>query len=135
MSTIENIERTPTVAEYNRLLEAVGWPTRDPVAVEVGLARTLFTVCAISGNEVVGMGRIVGDGAIVNYIQDVIVLPAYQKQGVGEKIMLTLMGHLNEHASSGSDVILITQRDNVDFYKRYDFTESRPDTPSMRRKL
>jgi ribosomal protein S18 acetylase RimI-like enzyme len=135
MSAIEIIEQKPTVAEYNRLIKAVGWPTRDPAAVEAGLARTLFTVCAISGDKVVGMGRIVGDGAIVNYIQDVIVLPAYQKQGIGEKIMLVLMGHLSEHATSGSDVILITRRDNVDFYKRYDFTESRPDTPSMRRKL
>ncbi len=29
MPTIEIIERRPTVAEYNRLLEAVGWGVRE----------------------------------------------------------------------------------------------------------
>ena len=135
MAAIEIIERKPTVAEYNRLLEAVGWPKRNPTAVEAGLARTLFAVCAISNGEVVGMGRVVGDGAIVNYIQDVIVLPEYQKQGIGENILLAIMDHLNEHVPRGSDVALITRRENVNFYERYGFAESLHNIPSMRRKL
>ena len=134
MDNIQIIVKKPTVVEYNRLLESVGWPTRDPEAVKAALERTLFTVCAISNSEVVGMGRVIGDGAIINYIQDVIVLPEYQKQGIGEKIMLEIMEHLSEHVPGG-DVALFTMRENVGFYQRYDFAESTPDVPSMRRKL
>ncbi len=135
MSAIEIIERKPTPAEYNRLLEAMGWGKRDPAAVEAALGRSLFAVCAVTGGEVIGMGRIVGDGAIMNYIQDVIVLPEFQKQGVGEKIMLAIMAYLNEHVPNGSDVALITQRKNFGFYERHGFAESKPDIPSMGRKL
>ena len=135
MAAIEIVEQKPTPAEYNRLFEAVGWPVRDPAAVEAALERSLFSVCAVTDGEVIGMGRIVGDGALVNYIQDVIVLPEHQKQGIGEKIMLAIMAYLNEHVPSGSVLALITRRETTGFYERHGFAESLHEIPSMRRVL
>jgi len=34
------------------------------------------------------MGRIVGDGVTICYIQDVIVLPEYQGKGIGKAIIV-----------------------------------------------
>lgn len=135
MSAIEIFEQKPTVADYNRLREAVGWGKKEPAVIEDALAGSLFSVCAVYDGQVVGMGRVVGDGAIWNYIQDIIVLPQYQEQGIGEKIMQAIIAHLSEHMPHGSDVALITRRKNVGFYERYGFVESSPDAPSMRRKL
>ncbi|MED1425669.1 GNAT family N-acetyltransferase, partial [Bacillus altitudinis] len=49
-------------------------------------------------NQIIGMGRIVGDGAIYFYIQDIVVHPEYQKNGIGKKIMNTLVEYLNQNA-------------------------------------
>ena len=101
------------------------------------IVQPLFAVCAAADGEVVGMGRIVGDGAIKNTIQDLIVLPEHQGRGIGARIMDAIMAWLKENASPGpgSDVSLFTRRENECFYERYGFAESVPEKPSMRRKL
>jgi len=43
-------------------------------AVEA-LPRSLFAVVAVAEGEPIGMGRIVGDGAIFFYTQDIAVIP------------------------------------------------------------
>ena len=48
--------------------------------------------------DVVGMGRIVGDGAIYFYIQDVAVKPEHQGRGVGRQIMEHLLAYLQAQA-------------------------------------
>jgi hypothetical protein len=61
------VERPPTVEEYRRLREAVGWEHVDVQATEAGLRNALFSVCVIHKDEVIGCGRVVGDGGIYSY--------------------------------------------------------------------
>jgi len=49
------IERSPTVEEYQRLCEAVGWESVDDKAMESGLRNSLFSVCVIYKDEVIGL--------------------------------------------------------------------------------
>lgn len=42
-------------------------------------------------NRAIGMGRVISDGFSDAYIQDVVVLPNYQKKGVGGKLIKTLI--------------------------------------------
>ncbi|WP_227993435.1 GNAT family N-acetyltransferase [Shewanella sp. YLB-07] len=42
------------------------------------LNHSLFHVGICDGNQLVAMGRVVGDGAMSFYVQDVVVHPAYQ---------------------------------------------------------
>ncbi len=44
------------------------------------------------------MGRVVGDGAVYFYIQDIVVHPEHQGKGIGENIMSALMTYLQENA-------------------------------------
>ena len=68
--------RPPTPEEYRRLCTAVGWePVINFDAAEASLERSLFCCVALDGDEAVGMGRVVGDGAIYFYVQDVAVAP------------------------------------------------------------
>ena len=76
--------------EYRRLISSVGWKPRDTQAISRALASSLFAVCAQTGGEIVGMGRVIGDGGLHYYVTDVAVVPAHQCQGLGSRIVAAL---------------------------------------------
>ena len=67
------------------LYQAVGWTnyTHQPEMLEQALSHSL----AIYGDTVVGLIRLVGDGFSSVLVQDLIVLPIYQRQGIGSALM------------------------------------------------
>ena len=119
------VERSPTAGEYQKLREAVGWGNVDFEATEVGLHSSLFSVCVIYNymNNVIGCGRLVGDGGIYFYIQDVIVLPEFQGKGIGKRIMDSIMDYLKACAPPNAFVGLMAVKGVSKFYERYDFME------------
>ncbi len=72
------------------------------------------------------MGRIVGDGAIYFYIQDVLVHPSYRGMGIGKEIMNRLVEYLKENAPNMAFVGLFISKDKVNFYGKYDFKDYTP---------
>lgn len=67
--------------DYYRLRESVGWNNFSRLQAEKSLRNSLYTVTAENDNQVVAMGRLIGDGAYF-IIADIVVHPAYQKQGI-----------------------------------------------------
>ena len=65
------------------LYQAVGWTnyTNQPQMLEQSLAHSLAIYVARDGEEIVGLVRLVGDGFSSVFVQDLIVLPTYQRQG------------------------------------------------------
>lgn len=111
--------------DYLSLRAAVGWLTRDAVAAEQGLQGSLYLVSAWLGGQAVGAARIVGDGATVFYIQDVIVRPDCQGQGIGDGLMRHVLAYIEAHACLGAVVGLMAAVGKEVFYERYGF-EARP---------
>jgi len=124
-------ERSPTVEEYLMLREAVGWGEKDFESTETGLRNSLYSVCVFIGKEIVGCGRVVGDGGIYFYIQDIIVLPEFQEKGIGKRIMDAVMDYLEAHAHPGAFIGLMAAEGASEFYEQYGFTERAPDRPGM----
>jgi GNAT superfamily N-acetyltransferase len=118
---VELVEQLPSSAEYNRLRIAVGWRTYDHEAIARCLPRSLYCLCALQDGELIGMARIVGDGELVCYIQDVCVLPAYQRQGIGRRLMDGIMAYLAEHAAPNTIVGLMSGPGKEPFYEGYGF--------------
>ena len=125
------VERPPTVEEYQRLREAVGWDRVDVEATETGLGNALFSVCVVYRDQVVGCGRIVGDGGIYFYIQDIIVLPEFQGRGLGRRVMDAVMDYLCSHAHPNAFIGLMAAKGVSGFYEKYGFAERPPDRPGM----
>jgi GNAT superfamily N-acetyltransferase len=125
------VERSPGVEEYQRLRAAVGWTRMDVRAMEISLRNALFSVCAVTKGEVIGCGRVVGDGGIYFYIQDIMVLPEFQRKGIGKRIMGAVMDYLKDHAHPNAFVGLMAAKGVSTFYERYGFTERPPDAPGM----
>src|SRR4029453_10256611 len=95
MDTRTVLDRLPTPSEHRRLAEAVGWAHAfDWETMPASLEGSLAGVVAIDGRNVVGMGRLVGDGVKYFYVQDLAVLPAYQGQGIGTALLRRLLDHV-----------------------------------------
>jgi aralkylamine N-acetyltransferase len=62
----------------------------------------------------IGMGRVIADGVSDGYIQDLVVLPGYQKNGVGTRIVNTLVCHCLEAGVTW--IGLIAEPDTENFY-------------------
>ena len=71
------------------LYQAVGWInyTNQPQMLEQALPHSLAVYLAFDGEKIVGLIRLVGDGFSSVLVQDLIVLPIYQCQGIGSALM------------------------------------------------
>ena len=71
--------------EIRRLYASVGWIayTNDMDALRKGIENSLLVLAAYEDGELIGLLRAVGDGYTVVFIQDILVIPEKQRQGVG----------------------------------------------------
>jgi GNAT superfamily N-acetyltransferase len=81
------------------------------------ISNSWFLVSAYHNEKLIGFGRIISDGVYQTFIGDMIVHPDFQKQGIGSKIMDTL---IEKCKSSGIKWILMHQvcRNLFNFLKR-----------------
>ncbi len=77
------------------------------------------------------MGRIVGDGHMYFYIQDVAVLPEFQGHGIGDAIINQLLQYIRSHCCSSAFVGLFASHGNDTFYERYGFKNHAPGMTGM----
>ncbi len=79
------------------LYTSVGWSsyTQNPRQLQKALANSLFAIGAYDQNHLVGLIRVVGDGLTIIYIQDLLVNPAYQRQGIGTKLINRVLKKYN----------------------------------------
>jgi len=108
-------------ADYHFLRTAVGWSSYATQEIEQGLENTLFTVTAFLENKAIGMGRVVGDGKLVFYIQDVIVLPEFQNKGIGKRIMEELLKYIDARSVNNSVIGLMSAVGKDGFYEKFGF--------------
>ncbi len=114
-------DKLPSPADYNCLRAAVGWRTFDEAMVKRFLPNSLYGVCSYAGDRLVAMARVVGDGGLVFYIQDVIVLPDWQGQGIGCTLMERVMAWIMAQAQPGAVIGLMAAAGREGFYERYGF--------------
>lgn len=107
--------------EFAALRSLVGWKNPELGVLQASMESTLFWVSAYSENELIGIGRVIGDAAMYFYIQDVIVHPDYQKVGLGSQIMESINNYLTENCSAGSTVGLLAAQGKENFYEKFEF--------------
>jgi len=117
----------PAADEFLALREKLGWQSIAVSAAEMSLTNSLFHVTIYHDVELVAMGRIVGDGVMYFYIQDVVVAPAYQGFGLGAALMAQIESYLSTVATKGSTIGLLAAQGKEAFYARYGYIE-RPNT-------
>jgi GNAT superfamily N-acetyltransferase len=114
---VELVDRLPTVQEYLELLGSAGWPAPSAEQCDRALEGSLAAVCAVDGGVAVGMGRLVGDGALYCFAVDVVVDERHRGRGTGRAIMARLEA-LAVARGLGTRVDLVAAPDVVPFYRR-----------------
>ncbi|MEE3496500.1 MAG: GNAT family N-acetyltransferase [Butyrivibrio sp.] len=87
------------------------------------LENGLLNVSAYYQGELIGIGRLVGDGAMYWYLQEIIVLPEYQKKGVGTQIVNHLIGYAKEKSKTCKFTTIggVSAKGKEGFYQKLGF--------------
>ncbi|MDQ6777245.1 MAG: GNAT family N-acetyltransferase [Actinomycetota bacterium] len=115
--------RIPTPEEYAELRRAVDWPVPARPDIERALAGTYAGACAAGVEGIIGMGRLITDGAFYWYIVDVVVRPEHQSRGVGTGIMRALEVVVSQRSTTGV-ANLVANADVIAFYERLGYEDS-----------
>lgn len=111
----------PSVKEFCDLRVKAGWGQIDLDLARTALENSLFHVVVRNRGKLIGMGRVIGDGALNFYIQDIVVDPGFQKQGIGTAVMAEIERCLRSVARKGSTIGLLAAKGKEDFYARFDY--------------
>ena len=120
----------PGIEDYCRLRRVAGLTPRSEKAAAAGLPNTVVAALVRHGTEVVGMGRVMGDG-LCYQIVDIAVEPAHQGRGLGKVIVSTLMRELRQIAPAEAYVSLIADGDARHLYAQYGFEPTAPASIGM----
>ena len=109
--------------EIQRLYSQVGWTayTEDLKALEQGFKNSLLVLASFENDELLGIIRVVGDGFTVILVQDILVFPQYQRQGIGTALLKAVL----DRYSHVRQIQLVTDNtpQTVAFYKSLGFSD------------
>ena len=109
------------------LYRANGWSAAGkPEALTKGLENSHSLWTAWDADRLVGLGNAISDGHLVVYYSHLLVLPDYQRRGIGRELMRRLMAKyegFHQH-------MLVADAQAIDFYRRLGF-ERAGQTKSM----
>jgi GNAT superfamily N-acetyltransferase len=129
---IEYRSDIPDQDQFFALFEITGWNLNykaTPQELSHMLANTWYMLAAYHGEQLVGFGRLVSDLVLHAMIYDMIVLPAYQGQGIGGEILSRLVEKCLQHGVR--DIQLFCARGKRSFYEKRGFVARPDDAPGM----
>lgn len=87
------------------------------------LQNGLINVSALYNGELVGMGRLVGDGAMYWYLQEIIILPKFQRKGIGTMIVNHLVDYAKANSITGKFTTIggVSAKGKEPFYEKMGF--------------
>jgi ribosomal protein S18 acetylase RimI-like enzyme len=121
----------PSVEDYRRLRTSAGLSPKSAEAAASGLPNTLFGVLILKDNQLVGMGRVIGDGGLFYQVVDIAVEQAHQRRGLGKAIVGKIVEHLKQSAPAGAHVSLIADGDAWHLYAQFGFEPTAPASIGM----
>ena len=94
-------------------LRRVGMASRPPELLQKAFVASAVVVFAYADGRPVGFGRAISDGAYQAAVYEMAVVPEFQRQGIGAKIMRAILDRL-----PGCNVILYASPGKEDFYRK-----------------
>lgn len=111
------------VDTYLKLRESVHWKILGREQAQKALNNSLYILVAYEGKEAVGMGRIVGDGAVICYVQDLIICPKQQGKGLGSELLERLIAYVDGIRMPETEIMLdlMCAKGRENFYQKHQF--------------
>ena len=115
--------KTYNEPEILRLYASVDWTayTDQPVVLRKGFENSMLTLAAYEDGQLLGIIRAVGDGHTIVFVQDILVFPEHQRQGVGSALLQAIL----DRYSHVRQIVLATDNTpkTIAFYKSMGFLE------------
>ena len=120
ISLIDNILQAE---DFIRLRIQAGFVEIPVEHARKALQNGLMNVSALYNGELVGMGRLVGDGAMYWYLQEIIILPQFQRKGIGTMIVNHLVDYARENSTTGKFTTIggVSAKGKDPFYEKIGF--------------
>lgn len=111
------------VKTYLSLREKVNWKELSEEQAKKALKNSLLTICAFQDEKPIGMARMVGDGAVICYVQDLIIIPESQGQGVGSILLEYIKKYVESIMEPGTQMMLglMCAKGRESFYEKHGF--------------
>ncbi|MDK0697125.1 GNAT family N-acetyltransferase [Clostridium perfringens] len=109
------------IKSISSLYESTGWfdYTEDLEKLEEAFKNSLKIISAWHEEKLIGLIRVVGDGLTIIYIQDIVVLPEYQGNGIGRGLIYSV---LDEYKDVKQKILISEDKDSsIEFYKNIGF--------------
>jgi GNAT superfamily N-acetyltransferase len=132
MAKISYVGRSIMPQEFMAIREQLGLPAVSFAQAARALRDDLFDVIVLlDGEAPVACCRVIGDGALTFYVQDLLVVPKMQRKGIGSKVMGLVLGHLGSLAPPGAFIGLLAAPGTEGFFAKHGFATRPADAPGM----
>ena len=109
------------IKSISSLYESAGWfdYNEELEKLEEAFKNSLKIISAWHEEKLIGLIRVVGDGLTIIYIQDIVVLPEYQGNGIGRGLIYSV---LDEYKDVKQKILISEDKDSsIEFYKNIGF--------------
>ncbi|MEL6718573.1 MAG: GNAT family N-acetyltransferase [Bacteroidota bacterium] len=131
MESLEIVEEQIPIEVYQSLRVTCGLSAKSKEACLIGLKNSIHSIMVRKGDDIIGMGRIVGDGGCFCQVVDICVLPKYQGQGIGKVIMKSLVDFIKNNLPETCYTSLIADGDACYLYEKFGFQPTLPESRGM----
>lgn len=130
MMKIEYYDNILTAEDFLQLYKEMHYEPEPREQLEQALKNGLFSVTAKENGKIIGMGRLVGDGFMYCYIQDVRVSPPYQNKGIGKTIVNKIIQYASQNGIHNTNISigLMSAKGKEGFYEKLGFIRQPNDT-------
>lgn len=125
------IDRSIEPGEYQNLRAQTSWNQLPDEMVGRALKASLFSVVVEMDEKVIAMGRVVGDGALYFYIQDIIVDREFRGMGISRLIMERIEQYLSKVALPHAFIGLMAAEGVSGIYEKYGYRRRGENAPGM----
>jgi len=95
------VKKGINVNDFVRIREELKWNHIPANLVGRAINGSMINISVFDNNTCIGIGRIVGDGALKGMLTDIMVSPNYQKKGVGKLVVTSLIKELEDMVKGG----------------------------------
>ena len=107
--------------EYVQLRSDVGWGCPNRNDTETALQNSLIVFVKRIHGKAVGSVRVVGDGKLCFYVQDLMVLKEFRLRGIATELMEAVMKYLETNAAFNAFIGLMAAKGMDRFYQKFGF--------------
>lgn len=108
----------PSIDKIINLYDNVGWKVYTDKAklLKKAIDNSLKVWTVWKENELIGLARVIGDDSTIIYIQDILVLQAFQNMGIGSRLLETIL----ENYKDIRQIVLLTDITDktIGFYEK-----------------